>query len=177
MLPLLYIFAIVAANVVTAATEPLNLVLFIVPYGTFVIGISFILRDLVQSQFGRARTYGFILLSTLLSALTSYLHGDTLWIVFASLLTFLISETTDTEIYSRLKLPFHMRLLYSGTVAGVLDSTVFVVVGLSPLGAGFIPWSAVPLAILGQIVVKTLVQLLGALISKPIIAHFRISLK
>ena len=40
-------------------------------------------------------------------------------------------------------------------------SSVFVMVGLSPLGAGFIPWGAVPMAIIGQIIVKTVMQLIG----------------
>lgn len=104
----------------------------------------------------------------ILSALTSYLLGDTLWIVFASIITFAVSETTDTEIYTRLKLPFHLRVAYSGIVGGILDSIIFVIVGLSPLGANILPWDAVFLAIVGQIIVKTIVQLLAAVIVKRI---------
>ncbi|MNZ50763.1 hypothetical protein D3C78_685570 [compost metagenome] len=52
--------------------------------------------------------------------------------------------------------------MYSGIVGGILDSVIFVVIGLSPLGANFIPWNAVIFAIIGQIVVKTIMQLLGA---------------
>lgn len=85
-------------------------------------------------------------------------------IVAASALSFVIAETADTEIYTRLKLPMAWRVLYSGIVGGLLDSAVFVIVGLSPLGAGILPWEAVPTAILGQIIVKTIIQLFGALI-------------
>ena len=85
-----------------------------------------------------------------------------MWVVFASAVTFAISETTDTEIYTRLKLPMSLRVLYSGLVGGFLDSAIFVVIGLSPLGAGFLPWEAVPMAILGQVLVKTLMQMLAA---------------
>ena len=73
-----------------------------------------------------------------------------------------VSETTDTEIYSRLRLPISLRVLYSGLVGGVVDSVLFVLIGLSPLGAGFLPWEAVGSAIVGQILVKTAMQALGA---------------
>ncbi|RKJ49000.1 VUT family protein, partial [Butyricicoccus sp. 1XD8-22] len=77
-------------------------------------------------------------------------------------------ETADTEIYTRLKLPMAWRVFYSGIVGGLFDSVVFVIVGLSPLGAGFLPWEAVPAAIVGQVIVKTIIQMIGALILNQI---------
>lgn len=161
---LFYLLSIVIANVVTAKFAPLQIGLFIVPMGTLFVGGTFIFRDLVQNKYGRAKTYLFIVTALILSALVSFLLGDTLLIVVASTLSFVIAETADTEIYSRLKLPMAWRVLYSGVVGGFLDSVVFVIVGLSPLGAGFLPWEAVPAAIFGQIIVKTIIQMLGAII-------------
>lgn len=159
---LLYMAVIASANVVTASIAPLAFGPLLVPAGSLLIGLTFILRDLVQNAIGRKATYATIAAAMLLSAAVSAMLGDTLWIVFASALTFLVSETTDTEIYSRLKLPMSLRVLYSGLVGGVVDSVLFVVIGLSPLGAGFLPWEAVGYAILGQILVKTVIQCLGA---------------
>lgn len=159
-----YLISIVTANVITAAMMPLEIGIFIIPMGTFLIGATFIFRDLVQNKYGRSKTYLFILTALILSGLVSFLLGDTLMIVAASALSFIISETADTEIYTRLKLPIAWRVFYSGIVGGLLDSVVFVIVGLSPLGAGFIPWEAVPAAILGQVIAKTIIQLIGALI-------------
>lgn len=158
----LYLVAILAANVITAAITPLNFAGFIVPAGTFVIGTTFILRDMVQRYVGRRHTYAIIAVALALSAVTSYALGDTLWIVGASAVTFAISETLDTEIYTRLKTTLACRVLFSGIIGGTADSAIFVIVGLSPLGAGFLPWAAVPSAILGQIVVKTAMQFVGA---------------
>lgn len=158
----LYLLVIIVANVVTAKFAPFHFGMFIIPMGTFFIGATFILRDLVQNKYGRKKTYMFIGLALLLSALTSYLLGDTLWIVFASMISFAVAETTDTEIYTRLKLPMSLRVLYSGIVGGVLDSAIFVIVGLSPIGMNFVPWEFVWMAILGQVVFKTLVQGIGA---------------
>lgn len=160
----LYLLSIVIANVVTARFAPLHFGMFIVPMGTLFVGATFIFRDLVQNKYGRPKTYLFIFTALILSALASYLLGDTLMIVIASAISFVIAETADTEIYTRLKLSFSWRVFYSGLVGGLLDSAIFIIVGLSPIGAGFLPWEAVPAAIIGQVVVKTIIQLLGALI-------------
>ncbi|MBW5445591.1 VUT family protein [Cohnella sp. CFH 77786] len=160
----LYLLAIVLANVITASNDPVLWGKLIIPAGSFLIGATFILRDLVQNAIGRAYTYIAIGAAMLLSAVTSYLLGDTLWITAASALSFLCSETADTEIYSRLRLPMALRVLYSGVVGGVLDSALFVVIGLSPIGAGFLPWNLVGYAIAGQIVVKIAMQCAGALV-------------
>lgn len=159
---ILYLSAIVASNVVTAAIAPFVVGAFIVPAGTFIIGATFILRDMVQREVGRRITYGFILLALALSAATSALLGDTLLITIASAATFALSETIDTEIFTRLRASVTKRVLYSGVIGGSVDSAVFVIIGLSPLGAGFLSWSAVPAAILGQVVVKSAMQVLGA---------------
>ncbi|MFC4402462.1 VUT family protein [Gracilibacillus xinjiangensis] len=160
----LYLLSIVTANVVTAAFMPLQLGIFIIPMGTLFIGATFIFRDLVQNKYGRGKTYLFIFTALFLSAVVSFLLGDTLMIVAASALSFIIAETADTEIYTRLKLPIAWRVFYSGIVGGFLDSVVFVIVGLSPLGAGMLPWEAVPGAILGQIIAKTIIQMIGAIV-------------
>ncbi|CAM5220683.1 VUT family protein OS=Ureibacillus acetophenoni OX=614649 GN=SAMN05877842_104183 PE=4 SV=1 [Ureibacillus acetophenoni] len=161
---LFYLLSIVTANVVTARFAPLEFSMFIVPMGTLFVGATFIFRDLVQNKYGRAKTYLFIFIALILSGVVSFSLGDTLMIVAASALSFAIAETADTEIYTRLKLPMGWRVFYSGLVGGLLDSVVFVVVGLSPLGAGFLPWEAIPAAIIGQVIVKTIVQMIGALI-------------
>jgi queuosine precursor transporter len=159
-----YLISIVAANVLTAAFAPIQLGLFLIPVGTFLIGATFIIRDLVQNKYGKKKTYLFIGIALMLSAIVSYLLGDSLMIVLASAVSFIVSESTDTEIYSRLKLTVSWRIFYSGLVGGILDSALFVVIGLSPIGAGFLPWEAVPIAILGQVLAKTIMQACGATI-------------
>ncbi|TKC18980.1 VUT family protein [Robertmurraya kyonggiensis] len=170
---LLYLISIVAANVVTAAFAPMQLGVFIVPMGTLLVGLTFIFRDLVQNQYGRKKTYLFIVIALVLSAIASYILGDTLLIVAASAISFLIAETTDTEIYTRLNLPMNLKVLYSGIVGGLLDSVIFVIIGLSPLGAGFLPWEAVPYAIFGQVIVKTIIQGIGAAMLNPVSSMFK----
>lgn len=161
---LAYLIAISLSNVFTAGLSPFFFGPFVIPAGTFIIGTTFFLRDFVQNYVGRRNTYLIIAVAMALSAFTSFILGDTLWIVFASIITFAVSETTDTEIYSRLKLPVHWRVAYSGIIGGILDSIIFIIVGLSPLGANILPWSAVPFAVIGQIIVKTVIQLFAAVV-------------
>src|SRR5699024_5035333 len=113
----IYLLSIILANVITARFAPFEIGPLIIPYGTLFIGLTLVMRDMVQNRFGRLRTYILIGIALILSALSSYLLGDELWVVFASTLSFIISETADTEIYTRFKVPLVRRVLYSGVVA------------------------------------------------------------
>lgn len=168
---LFYIASIVLANVVTASLAPFKFGVFIIPAGSLIVGLTFILRDFVQNAIGRRYTYAVIGLALVISAVSSYLLGDTLYIAAASAISFAVSETLDTEVYSRLKASIAKRVFVSGIVGGTADSAIFVIIGLSPLGAGFLPWVAVPAAIIGQIVVKLVMQGLGALVVRSIYAR------
>ncbi|MDD4238975.1 MAG: VUT family protein [Desulfotomaculaceae bacterium] len=159
-----YIFTILLANLLSAKIAPLHIGPFLISPGTFTIAASFILRDLVQNRYGKVKTYYFIALALILSAITAKGLGDPMTIVIASACAFAVSESSDTEIYSRLRLPMAWRVWWSGLVGGVLDSGIFVILGLSPLGMGFIPWPFIPMAVLGQALFKIAMQGIGALV-------------
>src|SRR5699024_8857601 len=165
----IYLLSIILANVITARFAPFEIGPLIVPYGTLFIGLTLVMRDMVQNRFGRLRTYLLIGVALILSALSSYLLVYVLWVVFASTLSFIISETADTEIYTRFKLSFVRRVFYSGVVAGFLDSAVFVIVGIGPLGLEFVPWQLVPYAVLGQWVAKVVMQLVVAGVIRQVV--------
>lgn len=164
----LYLLSILLANIVTARYAPLQLGAFIVPMGTLLVGCTFIFRDLVQERIGKRRTYGVITIALLISALCSYLLGDPVIITLASAISFTISEAFDTEIFSRLKASIGKRVFISGSIGGALDSAVFVILGLSPIGAGFLSWEAIPYAILGQFIFKWILQGIGAILVQKI---------
>jgi uncharacterized PurR-regulated membrane protein YhhQ (DUF165 family) len=164
----IYVFLIVFSNVITASTQPFNFFYFVVPYGTFFIGLTFIFRDLIQIKIGKNKTYKLIFLSLFISALTSYLLKDPLSIVFASGITFLLSESIDTEIFSKIKTNINKKILFSGLIGGIIDSLVFVIVGLSPLGANFISWNFIFYAITGQVIIKSIVQFFAYFVIKKI---------
>lgn len=156
----LYLLLITLSNLITARFNPIVLAngIFIIPVGSFFAGAVFVLRDLVQIKHGKRKTYTMICLATILSAFTSFLIGDTVHIAISSIIAFFISELVDTEIFSRAKKSLAVRVFLSGIVGGSLDSIVFVVLGMSPLGANILRWEAVPFAILGQMLTKAIVQ-------------------
>ena len=120
------------------------------------------MRDIVQLKNGKGKTYTTILVAVVISGIISVCAGDTAYIALASAVAFFVSETIDTEIYSRIQKSFACRVLLSGIVGGLIDSSLFVIVGLSPMGAGMLSWNQVPLAIIGQVIAKSSVQLLAA---------------
>jgi uncharacterized PurR-regulated membrane protein YhhQ (DUF165 family) len=159
---ILYVASVVAANVITASTAPLIIGVFVIPWGTWFIGATFFLGDGISVKRGRLVRYEAIGAALLISAFLSIFNGDLFWITVASTLAFAISEATDTEIFHRYDASLPRRVFYSGAVGGLLDSTVFVVVGLSPLTTGIITWDQVFYAVLGQWVIKTVLQALAA---------------
>lgn len=155
---------IALSNILTAKFNPFVLCdgLLIIPVGSLIAGATFVMRDIVQLKNGKGKTYTTILTAVVLSGIISVSVGDTAYIALASAVAFLVSEAIDTEVYSRIKKSFACRVLLSGIVGGIIDSSLFVIIGLSPIGAGMLSWEQVPFAIIGQVIVKSAVQLLAA---------------
>lgn len=155
---------IALSNIVTARYSPFVLFdgFLILPVGSVFAGFVFVLRDFVQLKHGRKKAYVTILCAMVISAFISIAVGDTAHIAVASTLSFLISETIDTEVFSYFKKSLVARVLLSGIVGGIADSAIFVVIGLSPIGTGALTWHQVPFAVVGQVLAKMVVQLAAA---------------
>jgi uncharacterized PurR-regulated membrane protein YhhQ (DUF165 family) len=166
MIVAVYVAAIAAANVLTAKYAPLLLHLdgqvVAIPIGTFAIGFTFFLRDLVQRRYGLRVAYAAIVLALGVNLALSVHYADLLAITLASAGAFAVSESADTLVYTLSGGRLGPRILVSGLVSCPLDSAIFVVFGLSPLTTGIVPWSAVPLTILAQVVIKLALQLVVA---------------
>ena len=157
----LYVLIIVLANVITAMFQPINFCGLIIPCGSFLVGATFFLRDFVQLRVGKANIYKLIVIAAGISCVISVLLGDLLSVTIASVVSFFISEVFDTELFTRLSGSLKKRVVVSGLVGGTLDSTVFVVLALSPIWSGILPWEYVPYAILGQTLVKCCMQFIA----------------
>ena len=162
MLAVLYVAVIVAANVITAKTQPLAIGTFLIPWGTWLIATTFFLRDAIQLRRGRAFAYACIGVALLASLIACAALDLTLAVTVGSAAAFAVSETLDTEVFTRLPGNVPLRVAVSGVIGGAIDSTVFVVIALSPLWSNILPWSAVPHAILGTFVIKAVLQLCAA---------------
>lgn len=164
----LYLLTIAVANILTAKFSPFILFggLVIVPVGSFLVGATFMLRDIVQVKHGKRKTYRTILAALLLSAVMSAGLGDTIHVAAASTIAFFVSEAIDTEIFTRLRRSIANRVLLSGLVGGTVDSAIFVIFGLGPAGADVLTWAQVPFAIIGQTAVKAAVQIVAVMAAR-----------
>lgn len=166
-----WIFAIYAAvtagaNIATANMTPIFTTFLgepvVITAGTFFIGATFFLRDAVQVTAGIRRVYAAITLALMLNVALSLHYGDLLAITLGSAAALLVSETADTVIFTRYHHSLGKRILVSGLVSVPLDSIVFVLVGLSPLTTGIVPWAAVIPTILLQSLLKISMQVIAA---------------
>lgn len=164
-----YLATIVAANVATATQPPIEFDAlgehWLVTWGTFAIAATFFLRDAVQLAYGRAVAYMTIGAALALNAAMSLHYDDLAWITAGSVLALAISETTDTEVFTRWRGNLRARIAISGVIGGTLDSVVFAVVALSPLTTGIVPWEFLWTTIVAQIVVKAGVNLIAAVLA------------
>lgn len=162
----LYLLTIAAANILTAKFRPFILLdgLLIIPVGSLLVGFTFMLRDVVQVKHGKRKTYRTILAALIMSAIMSAAIGDTVHVAIASAAAFFVSEAIDTEIFTRLRSSLKRRVLLSGLVGGTVDSVIFVIFGLSPIGSGALTWPQVPFAIIGQTAIKAVVQMAAVMI-------------
>lgn len=161
---------------------------FTVPAATFIYALSFTMRDLAHKQLGKQATVTLIwaaaivnVLMALYFVLTIKLPAAPFWglqeayanvlgvvprVVAASIAAELVSQLLDTEVYQRVwdrfpKAPQIFRVLASNSVAGPVDSLIFIFVAFG---------GTMPVAVLWQLVLgQTLFKWVLAVISMPMI--------
>ena len=99
------------------------------PSGVLVVGLAFVLRDLVQRRLGVMVAILGILAGSILSAIFSPKH-----LVVASTVAFLVSETADLLVYTPLQKKRLMLAVAASSIVGlVIDSVVFLVLAFGSL--------------------------------------------
>lgn len=92
------------------------------PSGVIMIGLSLVLRDLVQRRLGLGAAFAAIVAGAAISALLAPAS-----LVMASLVAFLCSELADLAVYTPLqRRRFVTAVIVSGLVGLVIDSAVFL---------------------------------------------------
>lgn len=99
------------------------------PSGVLIVGLAFVLRDLVQRRLGKSWAAGAILLGTAASALIAPRH----WVI-ASAVAFLLSELADFAVFTPLERRGLMMAVVSSSIAGlVVDSALFLYLAFGSL--------------------------------------------
>jgi uncharacterized PurR-regulated membrane protein YhhQ (DUF165 family) len=147
-----YIGSIILANVLVQTFGLVSIGFgLLVPAGTFAAGAALLLRDAVQ-------TYGrqwMVLVAILAGAILSVVMSNPA-IALASGMAFLVSELVDWGVFSPLRYRnLALAVLVSSLVSAPVDTIMFL--WLAGLG---LSWEAV----LGQVIVKTALALIVAVI-------------
>lgn len=140
-----FLSCVVAANYVTThhGLVPVGFGLTATA-GTYLAGITFVLRDSVQDGLGRLASIGLVLAG----AVVSYLIADP-FIALASGVAFLAAEIADLAIYTPLRSRGYVRAAVASNIVGaVVDTLLFLWI------AGFALTAAV---FAGQIIGKLVV--------------------
>lgn len=125
--------------------------------GTYLAGLTFVLRDLLQDSAGKCLTLAVIALG----AVISFLVADP-FIAVASATAFLIAESTDFLVYTPLRRRGYIRAAVTSNVVGsFVDTVVFLTIAGFPLQE----------ALLGQMVGK----LLMTVVAVALVVAFRVS--
>lgn len=99
------------------------------PSGVLIVGLAFVLRDLVQRRLGVMVAIFGILGGSILSTIFSPRH-----LVVASTVAFLVSETADLLVYTPLQKKRLMLAVAASSIVGlVIDSVVFLVLAFGSL--------------------------------------------
>lgn len=125
-----YILSIIGAAWLVVAVGPVPVGFGLVaPAAAYLVGVTMTLRDLTQDQLGRLRTYGAILVGTVVSALLSP------QVALASAVGFLAAETLDMVVYTPLRERGHLvAAILASNVAGTLvDSFLFLAIAFGSL--------------------------------------------
>ncbi|MEU8469530.1 VUT family protein [Streptomyces sp. NPDC029006] len=170
-----YIATIPAANILVThyGAVPVGFGLM-APAGVFTIGLALVLRDIAHELTNRTTVWAAIGTGSLLSYLlgttaVAELVQGTVWanlttaprIAMASAASFLLAETSDLLVYSRLRRNgFLPALLASNAVGLVIDSLLFLWLAFDSLT--FL-W--------GQVVAKTEMTLLAAVVLSGWVAY------
>lgn len=104
----------------------------VAPSGVLIIGMALVLRDAVHEAFGPKWAFVGIILGAGMSMFSPSL-------ALASAAAFLLAETADLIVYSRLRRrKLWAAVVFSGVVGAILDSIIFVwlAFGSLDLGAG-----------------------------------------
>lgn len=139
-----FIGVILAANYVTSrfGMVPVGFG-FTATAGTYLAGISFVLRDTIQDHWGRVLTIALIVAGAGVSFVLS-----TPAIAAASGIAFLMSETADLAVYTPLRRRGYIRAAVASNIVGAfVDSVLFLAV------AGFPVWSSLPGQMIGKLAV------------------------
>lgn len=167
----MYIALVVVANLVTIFYKPTILLGLVVPPSSWFMGFTFLLINLISKYESKRFTGSLIWIGLGLTSLICFAQSLPQSIVVASGLAFITSQWLSNFLYKYWTTktnPYGLHPNYSwinpaaSFIGSTMDATIWIILGLSPLGIGSVSWIEVPLAVLGQVIVQGILQLVAS---------------
>lgn len=158
-----FLACIIAANY---ATSTLGLIPvgfgYVATAGTYLAGVTFVLRDAVQDTAGRWAALSLVAAG----AVISYLIADP-FIALASGAAFLIGEASDLAVYTPLRRHGYVRAAIASNVVGaVIDTFLFLWIAGFPIAGAWQGQMVGKLSVTAAVVAA--VVMIRALLRKPV---------
>lgn len=163
---LLYMFSIILGNILVAYFGIINMFGLVFPAGALFIGFTFSFRDFVQREWGDAKVWYFMILSTIittvLGTVLSHMPIPAWKVALASAVAFIVSEAVDWLVYYITRMTIEWRIVISNLFSTPVDSILFV-------GIAFGSFSFLQPPVYGQAIVKYL----SGLLVLPLLIYIR----
>ena len=153
---ILYLISGIMATLVTIWFKPLDLGLIAIPPSSWVMGFTFLYITIIADRLGNKIAGNMIWILLILTSFICFLMDYSQGIVFASGIAFLVGQLSTKALYNLTK-----HSLASSMIGSFIDAVIWILLGLSPIGIGSVPWSMFINAVIGQVVIQFLMQYLA----------------
>lgn len=157
---MLYIALIVISNMVTIWFKPISIGPILVPPSSWFMGFTFLLINLISTKESKLWTSSLIWVGLGITSSICFTQQLSQSIVIASGVAFIVSQYISNLLFDNFKKGYNDSFLnfICSSLGSLIDAALWIVLGLSPLGIGSVLWSGVIWAILGQVIVQSILQ-------------------
>ena len=156
---ILYFIAGILATLVTVWFKPLDLGLIVIPPSSWLMGLTFLLITLIAEKYGDKVASKMIWILLALTSIICFLLGYSQMLVIASGVAFVAGQFATKFLYSLTD-----NSLTSSMTGSMIDAIIWILLGLSPIGIGSVPWDMFIFAVVGQVLVQFIMQWLANLV-------------
>lgn len=160
---LLYFLVGILATLVTVWFKPLDLGIIAIPPSSWVIGFSFLLITLIAEKYGNQVASKMIWILLALTSIICFILGYSQMLVLASGVAFVAGQFATKSLYN-----FTKHSLISSMIGSMIDAIIWILLGLSPIGIGSVPWDMFIFAVAGQVIIQFIMQWLANLLHEII---------
>ena len=159
-----YVVLVVISNLVTIYFKPLNLAGVLIPSSSWFMGFTFLLINLISRYENKRFTGSLIWVGLFLTSLICLAQNLPQSLVVASGVAFWISQQISVILFKKLSNYYQSSWVNSCSsfVGSVIDATIWIALGLSPLGIGTVAYIDIPSAVFGQVVVQFILQTIAS---------------